>query len=188
MKNVFYNCLFQDKRFPEINDKIIYSYLVYKSLACVDGAFQSGDSEFDFYTVKDFLEFNNFIEIKHITPYKMSKDLNMSINAIKSRLKTLVRIGAINMDKDWLYVGYIKQIKTSKYFELASNTDLKGEKLVIYSYLKHKSFATNGIIHTYDKVQTEELGLSKKHYQKILCELYKDYYIERLESGKLKIN
>lgn len=188
MKNVFYNCLFGDYRLPEINDKIIYSYLVYKSLATIDGVFSNEYSEFDFNVIKDFWGENSYTGILHITPYKISKDLNMSINTIKSRMKVLESIGFIKNGDDYLYIGYTPEIKESKYFELMVDTKLKGEKLVVYSYLKNKSASSCGIIHTFDKKQASEFHLSKKHYQKILCELYKDYYIERLENGKLKIN
>lgn len=188
MKNVFYNCLFGDYRLPEVNDKIIYSYLVYKSLATIDGVFANDYCEFDFDVIRDFWEDNNYTEMTHITPYKIAKDLNMSINTVKSRMKVLEKLGFIKSGERYLYVAYTQEIKESKYFELMTDTKLKGEKLVVYSYLRHKSSASGGIIYTYDKKQALELYISKKHYQKILCELYKDYYIERLENGKLKIN
>lgn len=188
MKNVFYNCLFGDGRFPETNDKIIYSYLVYKSLTAIDGVFANEENSFDFDVAGDYLAENSYMEMLNISPYKIAKDLGMSVNTIKSRMEVLRKIGAIKWDDDFLCVGYIKEIKTSYYFELLSESKLKGEKLIIYSYLKHKSKDYKGIIYTFDKKQADEFCISKKHYQKVLCELYKDGFIERLNNGKLKIN
>lgn len=188
MKLVFYNCLFGDDRFPETNDKIIYSYLIYKSLITIDGVFYNEENSFDFSVIDDFWQENYCAGIYKFSAYKAAKDLGMSVNTIKSRLSVLKRIGAINWDDKYLYVGYINEIKTSYYFELLLDSKLKGEKLIVYSYLKSKSKKYNNIISTFDKKQAEEFCISKKHYQKILCELHKSGYIERLENGKLKIN
>lgn len=188
MKIVFYNCLFGDNRFPETNDKIIYSYLVYKSLPSIDGAFNNSQNSFSFDAVGDFWKDNSYSEIYGFSAYKASKDLGMSINTIKSRISMLEGIGAIRIEDSCLYVGYTEQIKTSYYFELLLDTNLKGEKLIVYSYLKNKSNKYGNVISTFDVNQAKEFYMSKKHYQKILCELYNKGFAERLENGKLKIN
>ena len=188
MKIVFYNCLFGDGRFPETNDKIIYSYLIYKSLVTIDGVFQNEESTFDFNVVTEFWEDNAYSGMCRISAYKIAKDLGMSVNTIKSRMLVLRKMGIVKWDDEYIYVAYLNNIKTSYYFELLLDTGLKGEKLIVYSYLKNKSKDYNNIISTFDKKQAQEFGLSKKHYQKILCELYKDGLIERLNNGKLKIN
>lgn len=188
MRLVFYNCLFGDKHFRETNDKIIYSYLVYKSLVTIDGVFQNQDNAFDFEVISDFWSYNNYTEVYRFSYSKAASDLKMSVNTIKSRMKVLQQIGAIRFNGDYLLVGYTSGIKSSKYFDLLIDTNLKGEKLIVYSYLKYKSKSYNNIITTFDKTQAEEFAISKKHYQKILCELYNDKLIERLPDGRLKIN
>lgn len=188
MKIVFYNCLFGDEVFPETNDKIIYSYLVYKSLVAIDGVFQNEENSFDFSVVSDFFDYNSYCAMYGISALKISKVLSMSVNTVKSRIPILRRIGLISWDNEYLYVKYTDDIKKSFYFELLIETKLKGEKLIVYSYLKNKSKNNNNIISTFDKIQAKEFGLSKKHYQKILCELYKAKFIERLPNGILKIN
>lgn len=161
-KSVFYNMFLSDDFVKGINNKILLSYLCYKSI--------EGDDSFVF------------------RPTKIAKELNMSVNTISKSIKYLIGIDLVSINDGIVNIKTLDDIRKSKYFELMVDTKLKGEKLVVYSYLKNKSTSSCGIIHTFDKKQASEFHLSKKHYQKILCELYKDYYIERLENGKLKIN
>lgn len=159
---VFYNCLFSNKNLKETTDKIILSYLCYKS---IDGN-------------------GTFVLIKS----KIAKDLKMSTTTINERIKRLSNNGFISIEDKAVNIKNLEDIKNSFYFELLIETKLKGEKLIVYSYLKNKSKNNNNIISTFDKIQAKEFGLSKKHYQKILCELYKAKFIERLPNGRLKIN
>lgn len=161
-KSVFYNVFLCNELVKGVNNKIILSYLCYKSI--------EGNKSFVY------------------RPTKIAEELKMSVNTISKSVKYLISIDLISIDEGLVNINVLDIARESKYFELMVDTKLKGEKLVVYSYLKNKSASSCGIIHTFDKKQASEFHLSKKHYQKILCELYKDYYIERLENGKLKIN
>lgn len=161
-ETVFYNCLFSDKRIKKTNDKIILSYLCYKSI--------NGNNSF----------------LVNIT--SIAKHLKMSHNTVYNCIKSLANAKLISIKNKVLHIYDFESIKSSKYFDLLIDSNLKGEKLIVYSYLKYKSKNYNNIITTFDKTQAEEFSISKKHYQKILCELYNDKLIERLPDGRLKIN
>lgn len=188
MKYVFYNSLFKDKTFQEPTDKIIYSYLVYTSFMSINDVFEKDTGTFDYCVVKDFLEDNDNIEILDFSYSKISKELKMSLNTIKSRMRYLVERELVKLNGRILNLRYIDGIRCSPYFELQIESNLKGEVLILYSYLLHKSKNNNNFVTCNDKHQSEELGISRKYYQKMLCQLYSKCLVERTEDNKLKIN
>lgn len=186
-KFVFYNCLFYEERLQEPTDKIIYSYLVYKSIATMEAAFDS-NGDFSYDEIRDELNEDYEYAFEKISYYKIAKDLNISANTVSASLSRLSFSGLFREDDEYFYIYYAKGIKDSFYFELEVDTCLKGMKLIFYSYLKSKSKVYGGIIPQKDYIQYREMNLSRKFYQKLLCELSKDGYMERTKNGKLKVN
>lgn len=187
MKNVFYTCLFREETLSEPTDKIIYSYLVYKSLASFDCAFDH-DGNFVYEEVKEQLQYQESIGFLKISNYKIAKDLSLSISTVTSSLKRIEDAGLFESDDEYFYLAYTDEIKESKYFLLCQDSGLKGDKLIYYSYLKSKSEYYGGVVPQKDYIQYREMNISRKYYQKIICELKKLGIAERLPNGKLKVN
>lgn len=192
MKTIFYECLLKERTsFPEPNDRIIYSYLVYKSIATADMIFCGG--QFDKDTFSDYMKRNTSGIIRKFSIPKTALDLSLSFNTVKSRMCFLQKSGFINQyvnennpcDID-IEVQYLPDVGASKFFELLAVGGLKGMNRIVFSYLYAKA-RTTGYIVTPDYKQSAELGLSRKHYQKIICELKQLGLIKRLKGNRLQI-
>lgn len=171
----------------EPTDRIIYSYLVYKSIASLDAAFDS-QGDFAYEEIRDELNEGNECIFEKVSYYKIGKDLDISINTVRASLVRLAFSGLFQEDEEYFYIYYTKGIKDGFYFELETDTRLKGMKLIFYSYLKSKAKRYGGFIPQRDYIQYREMNISRKFYQKLLCELSKDGYMERTKNGKLKVN
>ncbi|SDJ13408.1 hypothetical protein SAMN05192582_11306 [Bacteroides ovatus] len=184
MNTVFYTCLFGNKYLPEINDKIIYSYLVYKSISEIDGIFDY-EGNFNQETLMEYFNEYNYSTLYEISPYKIAKDLSLSINTVKARLRYLIQSKIIDFNNN-IYI--FPAIKNSTYFKLEMGTGLKGNDLVVYSFLFGKAERFHGKITTYNGIQCKELGMSKKNYEKVLCSLSQKGFIYRDKNNALLIN
>ena len=184
MNVVFYTCLFGNKDLPEINDKIIYSYLVYKSISEIDGIFDY-EGNFNQKVLAEYFEYYDSLSLYEISPYRISKDLSLSINTVKARLRYLIHSNILDCDNN-IYI--LPKIKNSTYFKLEMETGLKGNDLVVYSFLLGKADRFHGKITTYNGIQCKELSMSKKNYEKVLCSLSQKGFIYRDKNNTLLIN
>lgn len=184
MNVIFYTCLFGNKNLPEINDKITYSYLVYKSISEIESIFDY-EGNFNQETLMEYFDEYNYSTLYEISPYKIAKDLSLSINTVKARLRYLTQSKIIDCNNN-IYI--FPAIKNSTYFKLEMETGLKGNDLVVYSFLLGKAERFHGKITTYNGIQCKELGMSKKNYEKVLCNLSKKGFIHRDKNNALLIN
>lgn len=186
MKTIFYTDLFKEARLPEPNDRIIYSYLVYKSFANADQVFH-GD-RFDDEAFSDYLQNNTSGIIRKFSIPKTVTDTGLSYNTVNARLIFLSQQGIITIyENNNIEVEYIFDIAKSTYFELIDIHCLKGMNRIVYSYFVFVS-KDKGSITMDDKNQSRILNISRKYYQKILYELKAKGLIMRLENGNIKVN
>lgn len=193
MKIIFYECLLNvGDLLPEPNDRILYSYLVYKSIANADAIFTGG--QFDKDTFSSYMNENESGIIRNLSIPKISSELSLSFNTVKSRLyfledRRLIKryAGSFNHKKTDVEVKYIPGIGKSRFFELLPINGLNGMNRIVFSYLYAKARKTGYII-TPDSKQRTEFGISRKYYQKIICELKQFRLIERTKEKYLKIN
>lgn len=183
MNAVFYTCLFGNNNLPEINDKIIYSYLVYKSISEIESVFDY-EGNFNQEALMEYFEEYNHLALCEISPYRISKDLSLSINTVKSRLRYLIQFKILDCNNN---LCIFPEIKDSAYFKLEMETGLKGNDLVVYSFLLGKAERFHGKITTYNGIQCKELGMSKKNYEKVLCSLSRKKLIYRDKNNALSI-
>ena len=166
------------------NDKIVYSYLIFKSIPLIDSAFSKDGSELDVESINDALDVDGWIELKKISYRKLAEQLSISPRCVISSLQKLKSLNLITDDeiraKDVMKDGYFELYKPRK--------ELRNELLIFYSYLKNKAIYFGGMIDTFKYKLAEDYGTTKIGITNLLNRLYKLGLAERLPNGKLKVN
>ena len=184
MKSVFYYELFRHDELSS-NDKIVYSFLVYKSIIIIDSAFNKDGDGIDIETIKDTIEYSDgLIDLYEISYNKLSILLNITIQTAFNSVKRLKELGLISDGAIKIIDGLI----SGRFFEIETCSKAKGELLIFYSYIKHKANYFGGCIDTLKFRLAEELYTTKTAITKLLNRLYKLGLAERLPNGKLKVN
>lgn len=166
IKSVFYKSLFLNNDLT-VNDKIIYSFIVYKSY--FDNKTQDKDG---------------YVLMREISYSYIQKSFGICKSCIVASMKKLRSFGFVKDGKI-----KISGLIGSGYFKLYdTNPRIKGELLIFYSYIKHKSNYFGGCIDTLKFRLAEELYTTKTAITKLLNRLYRLGLAERLPNGKLKVN
>lgn len=179
----FYKELLYDNSLTP-NERIVYSYLIYKSITYIDSAFTSDGSELDINVITETLENERYIAMHKISYRKLADELCMSPRSIIDILSDFKFIGII--DGDDIHVP--PSIVNGGYFPLHFRNGLNGKLLIFYSYIKNKSEQFGGQIDTFKWKLAEEFHTTKIAITNMLNRLYRKGFAERLNNGKLKIN
>lgn len=184
MKIVFYKTLLTEYSELTPTEKIVYSFLVSKSVTNLGSDFFSSDgTAIDNDALYESLCDGAYIPIYEISIRKMAKTLNIVNQTVITSIRRLeneklIVAGNIFVDSSLLKNGY---------FELHRNDILTGQVLIFYSFIRSKSQLYDGCIDTYKRQLGEIMGIKVYSVQQYLSKLYKLGLIERLENGKLKI-
>ena len=183
MKKVFYKSLLRGALHLTPTERIVYSFLVSKSITYIDEVFDKDGLCLNMSDLDDILSTDNYIDLYHISSKRLSNELNISPRNLFYSLK---RLRENNYIKDnSIYVN--KELIESGYFLLSDDKRLSGELLIFYSYLKHKAERYGGYIDTFRYKLAEEIGSTKIAVTKLLNRLYKLSLAKRLENNKLMI-
>lgn len=185
MKMMFYQDLLSEMEYTP-NEKIIYSFLICKSITLIDCAFTSDGTELDYNEIVNTLEWDNVVTMYSISQRKLANTLGIANKSVFNALKTLDYYSAINLKQSLIKIQ--PKIIKGKFFPLLLESGLKGELLIFYSYLKHKSEYFGGTIDTFKYKLAEEFHTTKIAVTNMLNRLYRKGFAERLDNGKLKIN
>ena len=184
MKIVFYKTLLTRGRNITPTERIVYSFLVSKSITYFSDLFDSDGSCIDteelYYTVEE----DHWLNLFPINNTRIASELNISRRSVIRCLQSL-------KDKRYIVDDCIfvnKELLEQGYFELHHTDILTGELLIFYSYIKDKSQKYGGCIDTYKSVLAEQFATTKIAITKLLNRLYELGLVERLENGKLQIN
>ena len=109
---------------------------------------------------------------------RLSEILNINRKTVVSSMKKIKELRLIEQ-KDYIFSG--------GYFELTRLDILKGELLILYSFLKDKSARYGYCIDTFKAKIGEQIGKSKIAVTKLLNRLYDIGLAKRLDNGKLLI-
>lgn len=183
MKIVFYRALLTQCRELTPTERVIYSFLISKSLLSLGDFFDSDGSCMDMSSLYESIEDDNWLELCSITNSKIAQELCISRQTVIRCVCRLKRLGYISHDK--LFVGVV--LLRSGYFELHNIDVLNGELLIFYSYIKDKSKKYGGCVDTYKSVLAEQLNTTKVSITKLLNRLYELGFAKRLEDGTLMI-
>lgn len=182
MKIVFYKTFISsfDDLLP--SEKIVYSFLISKSIFSIEDVFDKEGECLD-EEVLSHIEYGNFVELYKITNSALSKILNMS-------RRNVIRINNSLIDKRYIANDNIfisKEILEKGFFELYPNNNLSSELLIFYSFLKDKSKYFGGTIDTFKMKLAEEFNTTIISIKKMLNKLYKFNLIRRTENNKLLV-
>lgn len=185
MKIVFYKELLSDKDLSP-NEKIIYSFLIYKSITIIDGAFTADGTELDTYTILGELDYDPYITMYEVSYRRIGQILNISPRSVMYALNRLDELNYINKYAKTIFVT--PDIFKNGYFPLLVESKIKGELLIFYSYIKNKSRKYGSCIDTFKYKLAEELHTTKIAITNLLNRLYSFGLAKRLPNGKLQIN
>lgn len=189
MKIVFYRTLLKRAKNITPSEKIMYSFLVAKSIERLEQVFLPNGQEICQDVLSDYIDDGNqHIPLVEMNHSKMSRELNMSFPTIINGLKNLMAKGYISTNvygEDCIYIN--NELIERGYFELIHSDMLCGELLIFYSFLLDKSKKYGYCIDTYKSKIAEELGKTKVAITKMLNRLYSVALAERLPNRKLKI-
>lgn len=176
----FYKELLYDNSLTP-NERIVYSYLIYKSITYIDSAFSSDGSELDINVINDTLESERYIAMHKISYRKLADELCMSPRSVIDILHDFKFYGII--DGDDIHVPV--EIVNGGYFPICFRDGLNGKLLIFYSYIKNKSEKFGGQIDTFKWKLAEELKTTKIAITNMLNRLYKLKLAKRLSNGNL---
>lgn len=184
MKIVFYKKLLDVNNYMTPSEKILYSFLVSKSVTRLDCIFNTGGCEIEFDNLCMYLDENsNMIDLCEINHSRIAKELNQTRKTVIDGIKHLEELNIIS--NDCIFVT--KELVCGGYFELLRLDTLKGELLIFYSFLRDKSAKYGYCIDTYKSKMGEYLGKSQIAITKLLNRLYAIGLAKRLDNGKLLI-
>lgn len=192
MKVIFYRALLKGANNLTPTEKIVYSFLVSKSVSNTEFIFESdgttiSKASLDFY-------FNNeqwtWFDLHEINNSKLSIELHIArVTAIKcvSKLKEL-RLIKYDNDDDCSYIYVNRELLDEGYFELQKLDIIGGDLVVFYSYLKNRGQRYGYCIDTFKNRMAQDLGKTTIAITRMLQRLYKLNLAKRLDNGKLLIN
>lgn len=189
MKIVYYRALLHTLNELSPNEKILYSFLVAKSVTNIDEIFCANGQTIKQDELLQYLEDSgNLISLKYFSNSCLSRELHFSRRGVIDCMATLKDIGLITIDQySETSILTSWEIITSGYFELKKSEQLTGDLLVFYSYLCDKAKFHNCLIDTMKYKLAEDFGKTKVAITKLLNRLYKLGLAERLDNGKLLI-
>lgn len=174
----FYKELLYDNSLTP-NERIVYSYLIYKSISHIGCAFNQDGIDMD--VITDTLETERYITMYKISYRKLADELCMSPRSVIDILHDFKFYGII--DGDDIHIP--SAIVNGGYFPLCLRKELNGKLLIFYSYIKNKSEKFGGQIDTFKWKLAEELKTTKIAITNMLNRLYKLKLAKRLSNGNL---
>ena len=189
MKLVFYKTLLKRGKNLTANERILYSFLVSKSISRIDEVFDKNGQMINYGVLLDVLnENNNKLPLCEISHAKLAKELGVTRVNIINGFKHLRELGYILQDsngKDYVFTNEI--LLEHGYFLLADNKDIGGELLIFYSYLIDRINVYDNCVDIPKERLAVDIGKTFVATTKLLNRLYDLGLAKRLENGKIFI-
>lgn len=188
MKVIFYRTLLNRAKNLMPNEKIMYSFLVSKSLSQTGWAFNEKERKLDKEALSYFFRnLGNWVPMCNITKAKMSKELCIGINTVTRNFCNLEKYGYIKNDGTnwWVFVNW--ELLSNGYFELYHLDKLKGDLAIFFAYIADKGSRHNYNIDTWKTQMAKDLDKTKLAITKLLNRLYRLDLAKRLDNGRLLV-
>lgn len=183
MKIIYYRTLLSRGRNITPTERIVYSFLVSKSITQLDEVFQQNGTGIDTALIYDYIDENKWVDMHYISYRNLAKELNITIQTAFVSLQHLKEEDYIRDDK--IYVN--RELLEKGYFELHNSDVLTGQVLIFYSYLKDKADKNEGKVNVYKQHLAELFGVKIFSINQYLQKIYSLGIAKRLDDGKLLI-
>lgn len=184
MKIVYYRVLLNRARNLTPTERIVYSFLVSKSISIIDEVFNTDGGNLNMEMLCDYLQTNhNSVYLYRMSISQMMDYLNITKHTVIDSMKRLRELNYISGD----YIFVNKELIEGGYFELYRHDILTGQTLIFYSYLKDKSKKYGGCVDTYRSKLAQIFDVKVYSIEQYLAKLSKAGLTKRLDNGKLKI-
>lgn len=183
MKVIFYKTLLASNEELSPAEKIVYSFLVSKSVLCLDDIF---DTDGKHINVDDSLCLDDddcYIDIFRINNCRLSAILGITRRTIITCYEHLTYYGLVDGNK----ILVNKQMLRGGYFELLIENKLSCELLIFYSYIKDRANSKNGILYSNRLKLSEDYNTSMMAITKLTCRLYKLNLIKKIGHNKIAV-
>lgn len=179
---VYYNYLFRNLAELSPNEGILYSALVYKSLS-VPECFSPDGKFSDEYAIAYAEDSDNFIALCDSNVTQLSKQTEMSRQTVRSCLFGLRSKYLMSSD----VISCPSALISQHYLTIPPGTGLKGQQLLFYGLLLHKSQLYGGTVDSWAYKLAEQSGLTIDNVYVLIHILHRKGFIRRLDDGRLKI-
>lgn len=183
MKIIYYRTLLSRGKNITPTERIIYSFLVSKSITQLDDLFYHNGTSVDTALMYDYVDEHKWVDMFYISYRNLAKELNITIQTAFASIQHLKDEGYIRNDK--IYVN--RELLEKGYFELHNSDKLSGQVLVFYSYLKDKAEKSDSKISIYKNSLAELFSIKIYSINQYLQKLYSTGLAKRLDDGKLLI-
>lgn len=178
MKIIFYKALLKQRRGLTPNERILYSFLISKTLTRLEMVFND-DGTLNFDLVKEYCEEEEYYPMNKMSHGKMATELHITRQSIVSMMKDLEKKGFIVNTGDERYLCIPDEIPKGGFFRLEKVGKLKGELLIFYSYLLSRSREPDHTIDTYNYKLAELYGAKENAIKMLLKKLRQMGYVTR---------
>lgn len=163
-----------------MNEKLVYSLLLYKSISVVDEMYVSseGNSLNSDFVMEKLEYYDSYIPKYRISTRKLADELSLSTHTITECIKNLKKINVLKLEEIEDAIYFDEDIIRNGFEDISENC-LEGNSLKFYLFLKAKSYPFNGIIDTYQSGLAKEFGCSIRYIGMMIEELVKKGYIVR---------
>lgn len=183
MTIIFYKTLLTEAKDLSPTERIIYSFLVSKSITLISELFDVDGTCLDVVELYSLVEDDNWIDLYYMNNTQIAQKLNIARKTVTRSIEKLKSLGYIKGE----YIRVTKELLEKGYFELHRLDMLTGELAIFYSYIKHKSLRFGGCVDTYKTKLAECLATTKVAISKLLNRLYALNLAKRLDDGKLLV-
>ena len=196
MKVIYYRTLIKIGKNITPEERILYSFLVSKSITYCNDFFNSDGTTINQDILSDSINYDHWLDMASINNTKIANELCITRQSVINAKQSLIEKNYIKCVSDERWFVYVnKELLENGYFELRGKENLKGDLLIFYSFLLDKSErfcykATKKCdyrIDTYKDKIAEEIGKTKIAVTKLLNRLYRIGYAKRLKNGKLQL-
>lgn len=188
MKIIFYRTLLKKAKELTPNEKILYSFLVSKSLSHRDWAFKKGENKLDKENLSFFFRnFGNWFIMCTISKSRIAKELHVSRRNVIDGFKSLEQYGYIKFFKDHWRVYVDWNLLNGGYFEMHRLGEVNGMLAIFYAYIADKGSRHDYNIDTWKVQMARDLDTTFVAITNLLNRLYRLDLAKRLDNGRLLV-
>lgn len=188
MKTIFYRYLLKNAKELTPNEKILYSFLVSKSLSQDGWAFEKKSGKLDKEAISFFFRnFGNWIPICHINHSMMARELHVSRINVLNGLKSLEKHGYIKQLDGHQRVYLNWELLNGGHIELHRLGEVNGMLAIFYAYVADKGSRHDYSIDTWKVQMARDLDTTFVAITNLLNRLYRLKLAKRLPNGRLQV-